>query len=46
MSVSGVRLGRPGAIASRRSLRILEHDLLVFRRGWSSYLISGLSGST
>jgi len=34
---------RPGAIASRRSLRILEHDLLVFRRGWRSYLLSGLS---
>jgi len=39
----GMRLGRPGAVASRRSLRILEHDLLVFRRGWPSYLLSGLS---
>jgi len=29
MTVAGLRLGRPGAIASRRSLRILEHDLLV-----------------
>jgi len=42
-SVLGLRLGRPGAIASRRSLRVLEHDLLVFRRGWYSYLLSGLS---
>jgi len=37
------RIGRPGAIASRRSLRVLEHDLLVFRRGWQSFLLSGLS---
>jgi lipooligosaccharide transport system permease protein len=29
--------------ASRRSLRWLEHDLLIFRRGWHSYLLSGLS---
>jgi lipooligosaccharide transport system permease protein len=36
-------IGRPGAIASRRSLRVLEHDLLVFRRSWHSYLLSGLS---
>jgi lipooligosaccharide transport system permease protein len=28
---------------SRHSLRWLEHDLLVFRRGWHSYLLSGLS---
>ncbi|HEY5487113.1 MAG TPA: ABC transporter permease [Candidatus Limnocylindrales bacterium] len=28
---------------SRQSLRWLEHDLLIFRRGWHSYLISGLS---
>jgi lipooligosaccharide transport system permease protein len=41
--VLGLHLGRPGAIASRRSLRVLEHDLLVFRRGWGSYLLSGLS---
>jgi lipooligosaccharide transport system permease protein len=37
------RLGRPGAIATRRSLRVLEHDLLVFRSGWINYLVSGLS---
>jgi lipooligosaccharide transport system permease protein len=43
MTVVGLRLGRPGAIASRRSLRVLEHDLLVFRRGWHSYLLSGLA---
>jgi lipooligosaccharide transport system permease protein len=43
MSVLGLRVGRPGAIASRRSLRVLEHDLLVFRRGWFSYLLDGLS---
>ena len=30
-------------VASRRSLRWLEHDLLIFRRGWHSYLLSGLS---
>jgi lipooligosaccharide transport system permease protein len=43
MAFAGLRIGRPGAIASRRALRILEHDLLVFRRGWHSYLLSGLS---
>jgi hypothetical protein len=43
MSVVGLRLGRPGAVASRRSIRVLEHDLLVFRRGWPNYLLSGLS---
>ena len=43
MTVIGLRIARPGAIASRRSLRVLEHDLLVFRRGWFSYLLSGLS---
>jgi lipooligosaccharide transport system permease protein len=26
-----------------RSVRVLEHDLLVFRRGWYSYLLSGLA---
>ncbi len=25
------------------SFRVLEHDLLVFRRGWHSYILSGLS---
>ena len=34
---------RPGFIASRRSLRVLEHDLLVFRRGWTSYFLGGLT---
>lgn len=43
MSVVGLRVGRPGAVASRRSIRVLEHDLLVFRRGWPNYLLSGLS---
>ena len=43
MTVTALRLRRPGAIASRRSLRVLEHDLLVFRRGWFNYLLSGLS---
>jgi lipooligosaccharide transport system permease protein len=28
---------------SRRSLRVLEHDLLVFRRSWYSYILSGIS---
>ena len=27
----------------RRSGRVLEHDLLVFRRSWFSYLLAGLS---
>jgi lipooligosaccharide transport system permease protein len=36
-------VGRPGLIASRRSLRVLEHDLLVFRRGWTNYLVAGIS---
>jgi lipooligosaccharide transport system permease protein len=36
-------IGRPGAIATRRSLRVLERDLLVFRRSWHGYLLSGLS---
>jgi lipooligosaccharide transport system permease protein len=43
MTTAGLRLARPGTIASRRSVRVLEHDLLVFRRGWFSYLLSGLS---
>jgi lipooligosaccharide transport system permease protein len=32
-----------GGLASHPSLRVLEHDLLVFRRGWHSYMLSGLS---
>jgi lipooligosaccharide transport system permease protein len=43
MTVLGLRPARFGTIASRRSLRFLEHDLLVFRRGWFNYLLSGLS---
>ena len=43
MTVLGVRFGRPGAVASRRSLRFLEHNLLVFRRGWFNYLLAGIS---
>jgi lipooligosaccharide transport system permease protein len=43
MAVVGLRLAAPRAIASRRSLRVLEHDLLVFRRGWSNYVLAGLS---
>jgi lipooligosaccharide transport system permease protein len=31
------------APVSRQSLRWLEHDLLVFRRTWHSYLLSGLT---
>jgi len=38
---AGPGSGSPGA--SRRSIRVFEHDLLVFRRGWQSYIISGLS---
>ena len=35
---------RRGSIGmSRGALRVLEHDLLVFRRGWPSYIISGIS---
>lgn len=37
--VSGVRV----APTRRPALRFLEHDLLVFRRGWHSYVLSGLT---
>ena len=37
------RRGLLGALASHPSLRVLEHDLMVFRRGWHSYILSGLS---
>ena len=37
------RRGLLGGLASHPSLRVLEHDLLVFRRGWHSYMLSGLS---
>ena len=43
MTAIGLRPAGLGVIASRRSLRVFEHDLLVFRRGWQSYLLSGLS---
>jgi lipooligosaccharide transport system permease protein len=43
MAALTVRRTSLGAGASRRSWRVLEHDLLVFRRGWFSYLLSGLS---
>jgi lipooligosaccharide transport system permease protein len=43
MAASTVWQLRPWAGASRRSVRVLEHDLLVFRRGWYSYLLSGLA---
>ncbi len=43
MTSLAVGLGRPVAGFSRRSMRVLEHDLLVFRRGWHSYLLSGLA---
>jgi lipooligosaccharide transport system permease protein len=36
--------GRPIAgLAAAPAFRVLEHDLLVFRRGWHSYLLSGLT---
>lgn len=31
------------AFTSSPAVRVLEHDLLVFRRGWHSYLLSGLT---
>ena len=37
------RRGLLGGLASHPSLRVLEHDLMVFRRGWHSYMLSGLS---
>jgi lipooligosaccharide transport system permease protein len=42
---SGLPAGRGfiSSVGARPSLRQFEHDLLVFRRGWRSYLISGLS---
>ena len=43
MTAIGLRLAPPGTAVSRRALRVLEHDLLVFRRGWFNYLLSGLS---
>jgi lipooligosaccharide transport system permease protein len=43
MALPSVWQLRPWAGASRRSVRVLEHDLLVFRRGWYSYILSGLA---
>jgi lipooligosaccharide transport system permease protein len=37
------RRGLPFGLTSHSSFRVLEHDLLVFRRGWHSYILSGLS---
>jgi lipooligosaccharide transport system permease protein len=37
------RGGAFSVITSRMPLRVLEHDLMVFRRGWHSYLLSGLT---
>ena len=33
----------PPAASANSAFRWLEHDLLVFRRGWHSYLLSGLT---
>jgi lipooligosaccharide transport system permease protein len=46
MSAPVSTIGRPGAIGLVRShpaMRELEHDLLVFRRRWHGYVISGFS---
>lgn len=43
MSASAVRPVGPTGLTSTAAFRMLEHDLLVFRRTWHSYLISGLS---
>jgi len=40
---AAARRGLMSALTSHSSLRVLEHDLLVFRRGWRSYVMSGLS---
>ena len=37
------RRGLLVGLTSHPSFRFLEHDLLVFRRGWHSYILSGLS---
>jgi lipooligosaccharide transport system permease protein len=39
LAPGGSSPGRP----ARPALRELEHDLLVFRRGWLGYLVSGLT---
>jgi lipooligosaccharide transport system permease protein len=43
MTTVGLRPALPARVRTRGSFRVLEHDLLVFRRGWSNYLLSGLS---
>jgi lipooligosaccharide transport system permease protein len=43
VAVVGLRLGRPFEFATRRSVRVLEHDLLVFRRGWFNYMLNGFT---
>ena len=47
MAASGApvaaRRGLLSGLTSHPSLREFEHDLLVFRRGWHSYMLSGLS---
>ncbi len=42
-SQPATRRGLLGGLAAHPSLRVLEHDLLVFRRGWHSYMLSGLT---
>jgi lipooligosaccharide transport system permease protein len=42
-SPPATRRGLLGGLAAHPSLRVLEHDLLVFRRGWHSYMLSGLT---
>jgi lipooligosaccharide transport system permease protein len=37
------RRGLLAGLSSQPALRQFEHDMLVFRRGWHSYLLSGLS---
>ena len=43
MTAIGLRLARPRELATRRSIRVLEHDLLVFRRAWWNYVMGGLT---
>jgi lipooligosaccharide transport system permease protein len=46
MTAPALHLDRPTSVSTttpRPALRWLEHDLLVFRRGWHSYLVSGFS---
>lgn len=46
MSATSPAIGRPATARptlAHPPLRELEHDLLVFRRGWRNYLLSGLT---